>query len=115
MLKRRMRQEEEIRSRPCRSKIFSVSQSKFERECSSYKLLPDADSGIDQQHFPLLSYLARVVFAVPAASSKSERVFSVAGNIVTPKRTSLNPEKVEQLIFIKCYMQLLRQFGSKIV
>ena len=28
---------------------------------------------------PMLSYLARVVFAVPAASSKSERVFSVAG------------------------------------
>ena len=110
MLKRRMRQEEEKRSGACRSEIFSVSQSKFERECSSYELLPDADSGIDQllwwkdyqQQFPLLSYLARVVFAVPAASSKSERVFSMAGNIVTPKRASLNPEKMEQLIVIKC-------------
>ena len=48
MLKRRMLQEEEIRSGACRSKIFSVSQSKFERECSSYKLLPDADSGSNQ-------------------------------------------------------------------
>ena len=101
MLKRRMLQEEK-RSRAGRCEIFSVSQSKFERECSSYKLLPDTDSGIDQQHFPLLSYLARVVFAVPAASSKSERVFSMAGNIVTPKRASLNPEKMEQLIVIKC-------------
>ena len=45
----------------------------------------------------------------------SERVFSMAGNIVTPKRASLNPEKVEQLIVIKCNMQLLRQFGRKIV
>ena len=43
----------------------------------------------------------------PAASSKCERVFSMAGNIVTPKRASLNPEKVEQLIVIKCNMQLL--------
>ena len=51
----------------------------------------------------------------PAASSKSERVFSVAGNIVTPKKASLNPEKAEQLIVIKCNMQLLRQFGRKIV
>ena len=35
--------------------------------------------------------------------------------LVTPKRTSLNPEKVEQLIVIKCNMQLLSQFGRKIV
>ena len=77
--------------------------------------MPDADSGIDQllwwkdhqQHFPLFSYLARAVFAVPAASSKSEQVFSVAGNIVTLKRASLNPEKVEQLIVIKYNMQIV--------
>ena len=83
-----------------------------------YELLPDAESGIDQllwwrdhQHqLPLLSYLARIVFAVPAASSKSERVFSMVGNIVTPKRAraSLNPAKVEQLIIVKFNMQLLR-------
>ena len=48
MLKRRMRQEEEKRSGACRSEIFSVSQSKFERDCSSYELLPDADGGIEQ-------------------------------------------------------------------
>ena len=91
----------------------------FERECSTYEMLADADSSIDlllwwkvhQQQFPLLSNLAMIVFAVPAASSKSERVFSVAGNIVTPKRASLNPAEVEQLITEKCNMQLLRQFG----
>ena len=85
--------------------------------------MPDADSGIDQllwckdhqQQFPLLSFLARVVLAVPAASSKNERMFSVVGNIVTLKRASLNPEEGEQLIVIKCNMQLLRQFGRKIV
>ena len=38
---------------------------------------------------------------------KSQRVFSVAGNIVTPKRASMNPVKVEQLITVKCNMQLL--------
>ena len=40
-------------------------------------------------------------------SWNSERVFSVAGNIVTPKRASLNRVKVEQLITVKCNMQLL--------
>ena len=76
--------------------------SAFKKECRSYEALPDAPGDVDQlrwwQHhqeqFPLLSYLARVVFAVPAASSKSERVFSVAGNMVTPKRNSLAPKQV---------------------
>ena len=35
------------------------------------------------EQFPLLSYLVRCVFAVPVASSKSERVFSIAGLLVT--------------------------------
>ena len=76
--------------------------SAFKKECSSYEALPDAPADVDQlrwwQHhqeqFPLLSYLARVVFAVPAASSKSERVFSVAGNLVTPNRNRLSPQQV---------------------
>ena len=34
---------------------------------------------------PLFVKLVKVVFPVPAASSKSERVFSVAGNVVTPR------------------------------
>ena len=63
---------------------------KFRKECSSFKALPDAAGDVDQlrrwqthqEQFPLLSYLVRVVFALPAASSKSERVFSVAGNMV---------------------------------
>ena len=32
---------------------------------------------------------------------------TASGNIVTPKRASLNPEKVEQLIVIKCNMQIV--------
>ena len=61
----------------------------------------------------MLSDLARIVFTVPAASSKSEREFSVASNIVSPNGASLNPAKVEQLIVVKCNMQLLREFGRK--
>ena len=59
-----------------------------------------------QQQFPLLSNLARIVFCSPCCMRGS-----VAGNILTPKRASLNPAKVEQLITVKCKMQLLRQFG----
>ena len=76
--------------------------SKFRKECSSFKALPDAAGDVDQlrrwqthqEQFPLLSYLVRVVFALPAASSKSERVFSVAGNMVSPKRNRVAPQQV---------------------
>ena len=55
----------------------------------------------------------RVVFAIPVASSKSERVFSVAGNTVTQKRASLAPEKVENCVIVKLNMNLLREIGFR--
>ena len=51
----------------------------------------------------------RVVFAIPVASSKSERVFSVAGNTVTQKRASL----VENCVIVQSNMNLLREIGFR--
>ena len=51
------------------------------------------------------------VFAIPVASSKSERVFSVTGNVVTPKRASLAPEKVESFMIVKTNGSVLRDMG----
>ena len=87
----------------------------------SYELLPDAPSNVDQlewwrQHqeqFPLLAFLVRVVFAVPAASSKSERVFSVAGLVVSALRSRLNPCKVENIVTVKCNLPLLKEMGVR--
>ena len=63
-------------------------------------------------HIFLLGEFGALLWTILANNKvKSQRVFSVAGNIVTPKRASLNPAKVEQLITVKCKMQLLRQFG----
>ena len=64
----------------------------------------------NKEQFPILSHLAKVVFAVTAASSKSERarVFSTAGNTVSPKRANLNPEKVEECVIIRCDLRLLK-------
>ena len=45
------------------------------------------------------------------ASSKSERVFSVAGNVVTQKRAYLTPEKVEAWVIVKSNFGLLRDMG----
>ena len=83
--------------------------------------MPDELSSVDQlewgkhheTQFPLLAKLVKVVFPVPAASSKSEQVSSVAGNVVTPKRAKLNPEKVEDLVVVNCNLRLLKTMGSR--
>ena len=55
----------------------------------------------------------RVVFAIPVASSKSERVFGVAGNTVTQRRVSLAPEKVEICVIVMSNTNLLRVIGFR--
>ena len=128
MLKKRMEQEEakknRIRNRG--SSVFSNTTStltsKFQKECMTYEtVIPEAASELDQldrwrrhqEALPLLSYLVRVTFAVPVASSKSERVFSVAGNTVTAKRAGLDPETVEECVVVKSNVSLQRELGLR--
>ena len=50
--------------------------------------------------WPLLACLAQKYLAPPCTTVPLERLFSTAGNIVTDKRTRLDPEKVEMLLFL---------------
>ena len=50
--------------------------------------------------FPELSKLARKYLAIPATEVSSERAFSTAGNIITKKRAALDPDTVDQIIFL---------------
>ncbi|XP_067280629.1 E3 SUMO-protein ligase ZBED1-like [Pseudorasbora parva] len=50
--------------------------------------------------FPLMANMARKYLCITATSTPSERVFSAAGNIVTPHRNLLKPERVNQLVFL---------------
>ena len=56
---------------------------------------------VNDKKFPHIAMMARCYLAVPATSVPSERVFSTAGDIVTAKRSCLNPENVDILIFLK--------------
>lgn len=55
---------------------------------------------INEQRLPVMAKLARKYLCVCATSTASERVFSTAGNIVTPSRALLKPDKVHMLIFL---------------
>ena len=47
----------------------------------------------------------------PVARSKSKRVFSVVGNVVSKRRAYLTPEKVEASVIVKSNFGLLREMG----
>ncbi|KAJ8351984.1 hypothetical protein SKAU_G00234600 [Synaphobranchus kaupii] len=44
--------------------------------------------------------VAKKLLAIPATSTPSERSFSVAGRLIEERRTSLNPENVDALLFL---------------
>ncbi|XP_064468535.1 E3 SUMO-protein ligase ZBED1-like [Ornithodoros turicata] len=59
-----------------------------------------------QHKFPILGKLARKYLGIPATSASSERAFSVAGNVATPRRASLLPSHVQQLTFLHDNLRL---------
>ena len=59
------------------------------------------DSSLHSEWLPLLAKLAGKYLVIPASSTKSERVFSAGGRVVTSSRTSLEPGKVEALVVNK--------------
>ena len=92
-----------------RSSVDENDESSVHREVQLYSTLPTLpDKTADPldwwrdntQTFPSLARLVRKYLCVPATSVPSERAFSAAGNIVTAKRNSLKPGKVNDLCFL---------------
>ena len=50
--------------------------------------------------FPTLSQVAKQLLCIPATSVPCERLFSTYGNIITPKRASLEPNTAGMLCFL---------------
>ena len=50
--------------------------------------------------WPRLAMVDRMVLAIPATETSSERVFSTAGRVLGDRRTRLNVETVDDLMFV---------------
>jgi hypothetical protein len=55
--------------------------------------------------YPALVPLVKKYLSMNATSVCSERVFSVAGNIVSKRRSSMDPETVNRLVFLACNLK----------
>lgn len=62
--------------------------------------------------FGRLAKLAKLTLGCPATSAVSESAFSVAGCVVTAKRSKISPFKVSDVLFIKDNYKLLQSYWS---
>ena len=78
--------------------------SELSAYCSEPVIPGDEDPLIwwktNETRFSMMSKLARKYLCACATSAPSERLFSTAGNIVSPARSLLKPDKVNQLVFL---------------
>jgi len=61
-----------------------------------------------QRYLPLLAECARKYHCIPASSAPSERLFSASGNLVSQKRSSLNPKNVHMLLYLQENMKKVK-------
>ena len=52
--------------------------------------------------YPSLANLVKQILCVPVKSAPVERVFSHSGVIVRPHRSSLAPQRLHKILFLKC-------------
>jgi hypothetical protein len=67
----------------------------------------------NRSSFPLIAKVAQKYLSVPATEASSERVFSVASNIITKRRNRLTPEHSEDLIFCHESLDLAQEWAAK--
>jgi len=61
----------------------------------------------NETRFPYLARLAKKYLAIQASSASPERLFSIAGNLITDRRSSLTPDHVKEIMFLKSNSELL--------
>ena len=80
---------------------WEVEIERFQREPQVHHDLDALDWWQKNEiRFPSLAKLARRYLCVPATSVSAERIFSIAGLVISNKRSNLTPENADMLIFL---------------
>ncbi|GES76810.1 zinc finger BED domain-containing protein 1-like [Rhizophagus clarus] len=69
---------------------------------------------LHEKRFPTLATIARKYLGIRAISVPSERLFSDVGNNITNKRINLDPNLVEQMLFLKRNINVMGSIFSPI-
>ncbi len=62
--------------------------------------------------FPTLASIVATIYSIPASNTTVERLFSAAGNTISNRRTNLNCEKINKLLFLNKNLLVLKQLDS---
>jgi hypothetical protein len=54
-----------------------------------------------EHEFPIICQIARNFAAIPATSAPSERVFSLAGNLISKTRTNISSKNVRYVLCLR--------------
>jgi hypothetical protein len=61
-----------------------------------------------QCDFPIIMQIACDCLAIPATSAPSERVFSMAGNLISKKKTRISSENVRHVLCLRSWGVIVR-------
>jgi len=53
--------------------------------------------------FPIISQMARDYYAIPATSTPFKRVFSIASNLISKKRTRISSKNVRYVLYLRSW------------
>ena len=63
----------------------------------------------NKNQFPNIHAIARKVLVIPASNTEVERLFSCSKMIMTDKRTRLDPDRLNKLIFLRKNLHSLKK------
>ncbi|CAF3948649.1 unnamed protein product [Rotaria sp. Silwood1] len=66
-----------------------------------------------ENKFPILSSIVKDIYSIPASNTTVERLFSSAGNTISDRRTNLQSDKVNKLLFLNKNLLLLKELDSQ--
>ena len=90
--------------------LFPPNMSDTEKRASMAQFNPLSWWKAHGYCVPNLALLAKRILCVPATSTPSERVFTVAGNLITKQRAMLSPENADRMIFLNMNYKQYKQY-----